>query len=76
MFKLIRHILFASKRRQIGSLTKSFFVFLLTLSVLASLLGTPCAQAAETPMQREYLKKLDQPILLRGDFFKATMSAY
>jgi hypothetical protein len=76
MFKLIRHIPFASKRRRISSLTKSFIVFLLTLSVLASLLSTSCAQAAETPMQHEYLKKLDQPILLRGDFFKATMSAY
>ena len=27
-------------------------------------------------MQREYLKKLDGPILLRGDYFKAVLTAY
>jgi hypothetical protein len=27
-------------------------------------------------MQKEYLKKLNAPILLRGDYFKAVMSAY
>lgn len=28
------------------------------------------------PAQKEYLTKLDEPIILRGDFFRAVMAAY
>src|ERR1700731_3197096 len=34
---------------------------------------------AETPLnpaQKEYLTKLDEPIILRGDFFRAVMADY
>ena len=34
------------------------------------------AQSPLTPMQSEYLKKLEGPIILRGDYFKAVQAAY
>jgi hypothetical protein len=48
---------------------------MLLVSVTA-LTTIPLAHAAETPMQREYLKKLEEPVLLRGDYFNAILSAY
>lgn len=53
-----------------------FSLTLLLLPMIAILATIPRALAAETPMQRAYLKRLDEPVLLRGDYFKATMSAY
>lgn len=77
MFQLDHHIQSARSRRKVGGFAKSlFFVALLLLPMIATVAISPPAQAAETPMQREYLKKLDEPVLLRGDYFKATMSAY
>jgi hypothetical protein len=54
----------------------SFRLALLLIATVTILAATPQAQAAETPMQKAYLKKLDGPILLRGDYFKAILSAY
>jgi hypothetical protein len=38
----------------------------------------PCAkgESPETSQAHEYLRKLDQPVLLRGDYFKAALVAY
>ena len=38
----------------------------------------PCANSEEslTPQAKEYLRKLEQPITLRGDYFKAALVAY
>lgn len=33
-------------------------------------------EVPETPQAKEYLKKLDEPIILRGDYFKAALVAY
>ena len=57
---------------------------MLTLSkqiILVALLctaGLPCAEGETpyTPQAKEYLRKLDEPIILRGDFFKAALVAY
>jgi hypothetical protein len=56
-----------------------FFLFCVVMclgAIIASFVQMPQAKAAETPLQREYLKKLDGPVLLRGDYFKAVMSAF
>jgi hypothetical protein len=48
-------------------------------SVLAATLCVPFAASSSwalTPAQEAYLKKLDAPILLRGDYFNAVMAAY
>ena len=77
MFQLGHQILSAKSRGKIGGFAESLFFFaLLLLPMIATVANVPLVQAAETPMQREYLKKLDGPVLLRGDYFKATMSAY
>lgn len=57
-------------------------VWFLRLTALASFasaavfIGAAESQPALTPMQREYLKKLEGPIILRGDYFKAVSVAY
>jgi hypothetical protein len=77
MFQLDHQIQSAKSRRKIGSFAESLLFFaLLLLPIIATVANIPLVQAAETPMQREYLKKLDEPVLLRGDYFKATMTAY
>jgi hypothetical protein len=42
------------------------------------IVALPCAKGEppQTPQAREYLRKLDEPIILRGDYFKATLAAY
>lgn len=48
------------------------------LATLLCAVALPCAEGETpyTPQAKEYLRKLDEPILLRGDYFKATMVAY
>ena len=38
--------------------------------------SSSCAQAVPTPAQKAFLQKLNQPIILRGDYFKAVLVAY
>jgi hypothetical protein len=77
MFQLDRKNWSASSRRKARLFSESMFYFaLMLLLMIATIAIIPRARAAETPMQREYLKKLDEPVLLRGDYFKAAMSAY
>ena len=47
-------------------------------ATLLCIVTLPCAEGETpyTPQAKEYLRKLDEPILLRGDYFKATMVAY
>ncbi len=52
------------------------FFCLMLLATVTALAIIPRVRAAETPMQREYLKKLEEPVLLRGDYFNAILSAY
>ncbi len=75
MFQLTHLIQSARSRRKVGGFGESR-VFFAPLLLGATIAIFPLAQAAETAMQLEYLKKLDEPVLLRGDYFKATMSAY
>ena len=55
-------------------------LFRAVLLIVGALLGQPIgvahAQSSPTPMQKEYLKKLEGPIILRGDYLKAILSAY
>ena len=49
--------------------------------VVAALLyafAVPCSWGEQpyTPQAKEYLRKLDEPIILRGDYFRAAMVAY
>jgi hypothetical protein len=49
--------------------------------VVAALLyafAVPCSWGEQpyTPQAKEYLRKLDEPIVLRGDYFRAAMVAY
>ena len=52
---------------------------ILFASALALGLVVPTAARAGPPakkLQREYLRELEKPIVLRGDYFKAVMAAY
>lgn len=50
----------------------------IVLATLLCSIALPYAKGETpyTPQAKEYLRKLDEPILLRGDYFKATMVAY
>jgi len=51
---------------------------LLMFAALLFLIALPYSRGEEpmTPQAKEYLRKLDEPIILRGDYFKAAMVAH
>jgi hypothetical protein len=51
-------------------------VFFAGLYMAALFASVASAQSTAKPLQKEYLKKLEGPIILRGDYFKAVQSAY
>lgn len=53
-----------------------YIAFIVSLSAVVAFSNGAGAQSSLTPMQKEYLEKLDGPITLRGDYFKAVQVAY
>jgi hypothetical protein len=53
---------------------KSTIFAVLLLAVMSG--SVPAEAPPPSDWRQEYLKKLDQPILLRGDYFKAVLAAY
>jgi hypothetical protein len=50
---------------------------LVSLILAASFVsGASSAESELRPAQKDFLKKLDEPIILRGDYFKAVMVVY
>ena len=59
------------------AITRSLLKPILCAIVASILLAPQIIHGSElSPAQKEYLKKLDGPILLRGDYFKAIAAAY
>jgi hypothetical protein len=77
---MIRHVVvFHDPSTRRGSMRNlSTLSKLITVATLLCVVALPYAkgEVPQTPQAKEYLRKLDEPIILRGDYFKATLVAY